>query len=113
MNDNTDEIAELRVEIDELKARISALEAERENSGDENKSGTEAGRWGDHRDHAVLDTLRPGQSYGSSDLERRYRRETDITSPGTLRGRVKSLTTSELFDQRGFGQWQFRGENDE
>jgi hypothetical protein len=98
MTDDTND-RPTRAEFERLKARVTALEAAREESDPDHSPDAADGL--DSRDAAVLASLTNGESYRAHDLVRRYKAETDVRQTTTAKQRVKELLKRECFKRDG------------
>jgi len=80
-----------REEFEALKERVAELES---NGGRRQSSGL------DHRDRAVLATLRERDDRPSPlELVHMYKQETDITTPKTAKRRAKQLAKRDEYEE--------------
>jgi len=118
-----DRIDTLTDQLDALEARVADLEARLDDDataaataddalaadgeGDTADADADDGRFGDHRDHAVLDAIDDGTVVGLRTLRSLYHTHTDVQSGDTVKNRIKRLTTDGPFERAGTQAWRY------
>jgi len=103
--------ADLRDEVEALKARVSRLERLLEQDGGNTTSTTTPSRAEvlDHYDRPVVDTLEHRGTYHVRELTNRYLKHSKITDRDTAKERVQRLVKTDGFRPDGGGDHLFTG----
>jgi hypothetical protein len=100
-------IEELAAEVERLRQRVTDLEARLDEADASGSSALPTGAR-DHRDAAVLEVLEAGERVTSRDLQKLYRKRTDIHRDDTVEERQRELTKRDAFEILGYGEFRYR-----